>query len=128
VPDEPDAVVRALIDYETACAALLRTTVCRVLPSPAVGNRVLEALGEGLVAVVDDPQSVPGGRTEVWATYQRGGGQILVVRQGDSRVDPSQLSRHGAVERLLRPDPAAAVARRILATLTELTDEAWPAP
>jgi hypothetical protein len=128
VPDDPDAVVRALIDYETACAALLRTTVRRVLPSPAVGNRVLEALGEGLVAVVDDPQSVPGGRAEVWATYQRGGGQILVVRQGDSRVDPSQLSSNGAVERLLRPDPAAAVARRILATLTELTDETWPAP
>jgi hypothetical protein len=128
VPQDPDEVVARLIEHETACVELLSKTVERVLPSPAVGERVLDALDAGLVAVVGDPQKGPLGRPYVPVAYRRGGGEILVVRDGDPRVGTSQLATRGPADSLLRRHPTAETARRVLDTLTALTAGTWSAP
>ncbi len=128
VPKDPDAVVAALVEHETACAELLRTTVERVLPSPATGGRVLDALGTGLMAVVGDPFTEPSGRPTVPVAYRRGGGEILVVREGDLRVDTSQLDTSGVADGRLRLPPSTETAKRVLDTLKALTAGTWPTP
>ena len=128
VPQDPDEVVVKLIEHETSCVELLTETVDRVLPSPAVGERVLNALGAGVVAVVSDSQPGPFGRPYVPVAYRRGGGEILVMRDGDPRVDTRQLSTNGTAQSLLRHHPAAETATRVLDTLTALTAGTWPAP
>jgi hypothetical protein len=128
VPEDPDAVVAALVEYETTCAELLRTTVNRVLPSPCTGGRVLDALGTGLVAVVGDPHPDPSDRPEVPVAYRRGGGEILVVREGDPRIDASQLDTSGVAGGLLRTPPSTEISGRVLDTLKALTAGAWPTP
>ena len=128
VPTDPDAVVAALIEHESACAELLRTTAKQTLPSPAVGPRVLDALDQGLVAVVGDPQPGPLGRPDVPVRYRRGSGEVLVVREGDPRVDTAQLPTSRSADSLLRDHPARATARRVLETLAALTAKTWPAP
>jgi energy-coupling factor transporter ATP-binding protein EcfA2 len=128
VPEDADAVVAALVEHETACAELLRSTVEWALPSPATGGRVLEALGTGVAAVVGDPFAGPFGRPQVPVTYSRGCGEILVVREGDRRVDTSQLHTSGVADGLLRHHPAVETARRVLDTLKALTARTWPAP
>jgi hypothetical protein len=128
VPTNPDAVVAALIEHETTCAELLRTTAEQILSSPAVGPRVLDALEQGLVAVVGDPQPGPLGRPEIPVTYRRGGGEIIVVREGDPRVDPTQLSTYGSADSLLRQQPSRETANRVLGALVALTAKTWPTP
>jgi hypothetical protein len=128
VPTDPDAVVRELVEHETACAELLTSAVKRILPSPAVGDRVLSVLDRGLVAVVEDPQQGPYGRLEVPVAYRRGGGQTLVVRDGDPRVDKAQLSTQGVADLLLDPHPIRETAKRVLDALEALTAKVWPAP
>jgi hypothetical protein len=128
VPEDPDAVVAALVEYEATCAELLCTTVDRVLPSPCTGGRVLDALGTGLVAVVGDPHPDPSGRPEVPVAYRRGGGEIVVVREGDPRIDASQLDTSGVADGLLRRSPSTEISERVLDTLKALTAGAWPTP
>jgi hypothetical protein len=128
VPTDPDAVVKELVEHETACAQLLDTTVKRILPSPTVRDRVLSVIDRGLVAVVENPQPGPDGRLEVLVAYRRGGGKTLVVRDGDPRVDKAQLPTHGDAEWLLREHPIRATAKRVLDALEALTAKRWPAP
>lgn len=128
VPTDPDAVVAALTKHERACAELLRTTAEQILPSSAVGPRILDALDQGLVAVVGNPQPGPLSRPDVPVTYRRGGGEILVVREGDPRVDANQLSTYGSADSLLREHPTRETAKRVLETLVALTAKTWPAP
>jgi hypothetical protein len=128
VPTDPDAVVNELVKHETACAELLTTTIKRILPSPTVGDRVLSVLDRGLVAVVEDPQPGPYGRLEVPVAYHRGGGETLVVRNGDLRVDKAQLSTHGDADRLLHRHPIRETAKVVLDTLEALAAKSWPAP
>jgi hypothetical protein len=128
VPTDPDAVVAALTKHERACAELLRRTAEQVLPSPAVGPRILDALDQGLIAIVGNPQPGPLSRPDVSVTYRRGGGEILVVREGDPRVDANQLSTYGSADSLLRQHPTRETAKRVLETLLALTAKTWPAP
>jgi len=128
VPSDPDAVVAALIKHETTCAELLRTVAEQILPSPVVGPRVLDALDQGLVAVVGDPQPGPFGRPDVPVRYRRGSGETLVVREGDPRVDTTQLSTYGRADSLLGEHPTRQTAKRILDALVALTAKTWPAP
>jgi len=128
VPTDPDAVVAALTEHESACAELLRMMAERVLPSSAVGPRVLDALDQGLVAVVGDPQPGPLGRPDVLVRYRRDRGEILIVREGDPRVDRTQLSTYGSADSLLRQHPTRETAKRVLETLVALTAKTWPAP
>lgn len=128
VPTDSDAVVAALTEHERACTELLRTTAEQVLPSSAVGPRVLDALDQGLVAVVGDPQPGPLGRPDVPVTYRRGRGEILIVREGDPRIDTTQLTTYGSADSLLGEHPARETAKRVLDTLLALTAKTWPAP
>jgi hypothetical protein len=128
VPTDPAVVVNELVEHELACAELLTTTVKRILPSPAVGDRVLSVVDRGLVAVVEDPQPGPYGRLEVPVAYRRGGGQTLVVRDGDPRVDKAQLSTDGDADQLLHRHPIRETAKVVLDTLEALTAKRWPAP
>jgi hypothetical protein len=128
VPEDPDAVVLALIDHEQRCTELVQQLVQRALPSSTVAGRVLEALDSGIVAIVGTAQAGPFGRPEVPVTYRRGSGQVLVVRDGDPRVDPGQLSAQAPAEDLLRKDVGIESAERILDSLKALTANAWPAP
>jgi hypothetical protein len=128
VPTNPDAVVEELVEHEMACTELLTTTVKRILPSPAVGDRVLSVLDRGLVAVVEDPQPGPYGRPEIPVVYRRGGGETLVVRDGDPRVDKAQLSTYGDADQLLHRHPVRETAKGVLDTLEALAAKRWPAP
>jgi hypothetical protein len=89
---------------------------------------VLQTLDSGIVAVVGDPQPGPSGRPEVPVTYRRGGGRVLVVRDGDPRVDPAQLSTYGRADGLLDQDRERESAVRVLDALKALTAQTWPAP
>jgi hypothetical protein len=65
---------------------------------------------------------------EIPVAYRRGGGETLVVRDGDPRVDKSQLSTHGVADLLLHRHPVRATAKVVLDTLEALTAKSWPAP
>jgi hypothetical protein len=128
VPEDPDAVVSALSDHEQRCADLVQELVQRALPASTVGDRVLEALDSGIVAVVGNARPAPFGRPEFPVAYRRGGGQVLVVRDGDPRIDPTQLSAHAPAEDLLRRDVGMESAEHILDSLKALTARTWPIP
>ncbi len=89
---------------------------------------MLDALGTGLMAVVGDPFTEPSGRPTVPVAYRRGGGEILVVREGDLRVDTSQLDTSGVADGRLRLPPSTETAKRVLDTLKALTAGTWPTP